>query len=178
MEAVLGEKEGIHSWYCLNTKVRKEHVAAQHCEKICGIEAFAPRMKVRRLTRNEVWKDFIEPVFPTYFFARFSLASRRQILSLPGVTGIVHIGAYPGRVSSEVIESLKGGLSDLASPAPTPCFSEGQVLKVLSGLFKGQTGKVIDVSEATQRVSLLLELLGRDFKVDLHYNEVVEKSAF
>src|SRR5437868_4240998 len=57
-------------WFCLRAQTKREHFAAIGLRKQYQITCFAPRLRMRKLTRRgAVW--FVEAMFPGYFFAQF-----------------------------------------------------------------------------------------------------------
>src|SRR5437773_3044399 len=71
-------------WFCLRAQTKREHLAAIGLRKQYQITCFAPRLRMRKLTRRgAVW--FVEAMFPGYFFAQFDYATeRRPVEHSPG----------------------------------------------------------------------------------------------
>src|SRR5438132_12732979 len=78
-------------WFCLRAQTKREHFAAIGLRKQYQITCFAPRLRMRKLTRRgAVW--FVEAMFPGYFFAQFDyVTERRRVEHAPVVRGIVQI---------------------------------------------------------------------------------------
>src|SRR6266404_1937176 len=64
-------------WFCLRAQTKREHFAAIGLRKQYQITCFAPRLRMRKLTkRGAVW--FVEAMFPGYFFAQFDYVTERR----------------------------------------------------------------------------------------------------
>src|SRR6476660_9439244 len=90
-------------WYAAYTFARHEKRVVQQLEER-RIQSFLPTYRsVRR------WKDrkkVLElPLFPSYVFVQMSANSRLQLLSLPGVLGLVCFQGKPAPVDSVEIEN-------------------------------------------------------------------------
>lgn len=78
-------KEGIR-WYVVITMAKSEHIAAFHLRRT-EVGVFAPKLRFRKETRRgAVW--FLESLFPSVVFARFSEASIAEVRIIPGVSRI------------------------------------------------------------------------------------------
>src|SRR2546423_13623048 len=93
-------------WFCLRAQTKREHFAAVALRKQHGIVCFAPRLRMRKLTRRgPVW--FVEAIFPSYFFAQFDyVTERRRVEHAPGVRGLVQVGDRLATIDSTIIEAL------------------------------------------------------------------------
>src|SRR5438045_8025144 len=94
-------------WFCLRAQTKREHFAAIALRKQHGIECFAPRLRMRKLTRRgAVW--FVEAMFPGYFFAQFDYATRgRAVEHAPGVRGLVQFGDRLATIDAATIDGLR-----------------------------------------------------------------------
>ncbi|MEZ5275610.1 MAG: transcription termination/antitermination NusG family protein [Opitutaceae bacterium] len=156
------------AWYCLRSKTKREHIAAAFVEQQCETEVFAPRIAVWRKTRSGR-KLFVEALFPGYFFARFQWGqSGRRILSAQGVTGVVRFGNKVPSVSDLIIADLQATMREVSAAGGQGVgLEEGEIVEILTGCFKGSTGRVTKVSGRADRVSILIDFLGRSVNIDL-----------
>lgn len=162
-----GENAGDSKWYCIRSKSKQEHIAGQMLGRHAGVEAFAPRIRTRRLTRRgEVW--FVEGLFPGYLFARFSLArQKRLVLATMGVTGLVHFGTQIPSLSEDLIRELREIMGPNGTAVIEGVIREGEEAALSSGPFMGLVGIVKRYMPASRRVSLLLEFMGRMTQVEV-----------
>lgn len=161
-------------WYCLRSKTKREHIAAAFVDQQCGIEVFAPRIPVWRKTRQGR-KVFVEALFPGYFFARFAWgASGRRILATQGVTGIVRFGSNVPEIPATTIRDIRAAVTEVTSSDESGAgLEEGEIVEVLSGCFKGTVATVQEATRGTDRVSVLIEFLGRSLTVNVTRSTVV-----
>ena len=154
--------EDLASWYCLRSKTKCEHIAAAFVAQQCETEVFAPRISVWRKTRHGR-KVFVEALFPGYFFARFQWGeSGRRILATQGVTGVVRFGEKVPRVPESIITDLQKAMADVGeSDSHGAGLEEGDLVEILTGCFKGSTARVEKVTTGSDRVSILIDFLGR-----------------
>jgi transcriptional antiterminator RfaH len=156
------------SWYCVRAQAKREHVAARNLRERVEIEVFAPRIQGTYNTRRGLTLNSTEALFPGYLFARFAYPDQvRHVMSTCGVTGIVAFGAQPPAIADPVIEYLRREVA-LAEQSPTaPVLAEGSWVRILSGCFQYIEGRVLHFDPRTDRVRLLLTLLGSEVQVSV-----------
>lgn len=160
-------------WYCLRAQPKREHMAARLLESQWGIEVCLPRIAHRKKTiRGPV--RFIEPLFPGYLFARFSiLPMLSAVRATGGVSGVVHfkgkIIAVDDNVVEEMLRLSPDGKVIEVDDQPRP----GDTVVVAGGAFAGLRALVQTYHPAKERVRVLLEFLGRPTEVELPASLVV-----
>jgi transcriptional antiterminator RfaH len=160
------------TWFCLRAQARREHVAATNLRERVAVEVFAPRIQRIVNTRHGLAMNATEALFPGYLFARFIYRDQvRHVISTCGVTGIVAFGGQVPAVADQVIEYLRGEISQ-ADRTVAPVLAEGSWVRILSGCFQFIEGRVLNFDPRTERVRLLLELLGRDVQVTVSTERV------
>jgi transcriptional antiterminator RfaH len=162
-------------WYLIHTKPARERVAEESLQRQ-GYELYVPRMlrSVRRYGRR---RECITPLFPRYLFLH--LSEGRQALSpvrsSVGVAGIVRFGASYAIVPDQIVMDLRmradpdTGLHQLMS---RPVLARGAAVHIATGPFEGLDG-VFEREAGTDRVVVLLHLLGQDASVRVHADFVV-----
>lgn len=155
-------------WFCLRSLAKREHVAAAHLQERVSIEVFCPRVRTSHALRGGVVVSITEALFPGYLFARFAYPDQvRHVLSTMGVTGIVRFGGQPPPIADSVIEYIRQELR-MAEKLPTaPVLAEGTWVRILSGCFQYIEGRVLHFDPRTERVRLLLTLLGSEVQVSV-----------
>ena len=155
-------------WYVVQTQAHAETKACWHLARQ-GFETYLPRyLKQRRHARRV---EMVQaPLFPRYLFVVIDIATQRwrSISSTIGVSQLVCTGDLPAPVPSRVIELLKQREDDkgLVVLPPQPSFTAGDKIRILDGAFADCIG-LFDGMRDFQRVSVLLELLGRKVRVML-----------
>lgn len=153
-------------WYCLRSQAKREHIAGTNLRERVGIEVFSPRVKSSYNTRRGLVMNSTEALFPGYLFARFAYPDQvRHVLSTSGVTGIVAFGGKPPAVANGIIDCLRHEVSRAEHAAFAPVLEEGSWVRILSGCFQHLEGQVIQFDPRTERVRLLLSLLGSEVHV-------------
>jgi len=152
-------------WYAAYTRPRMESAALVNLERQ-GFHAYLPLFKTCRATPEGLQPAY-EAMFPRYVFlqpanARQSLSA---VSSTRGVSSLVRTGATPAVVAPEVLDAIRelermrsgAALEDISPMQP------GARVRMRKGALKGVEGLV--VSAARQRVTFLLQLLGREAQV-------------
>jgi transcriptional antiterminator RfaH len=110
------------------------------------------------------------PLFPRYLFVAVDMTSQRwlSIRSTIGVTRLVCDGDRPAAVPVAVFEALKRreDANGLIQLDPEPQFSPGDKVCVRDGAFQQCLG-LYEGMTSNERVTVLLELLGRKVRVSL-----------
>ena len=155
------------AWYCIRTKPKQEHLAADSVRALDDIEAFCPAIRFQRNTRRgKIW--FKEALFPGYIFACIDFTSQfHQVKYCKGVAAFVHFGEFYPPVPDDEIATLRSLLGDqeLYEIPQTP--QPGDQLDVIEGPFQGLSSLVTRVIPAHQRVAVLLTFLGTLVEVEL-----------
>jgi transcriptional antiterminator RfaH len=165
------------AWFCVQTQSKREHIAASNLRQDAHVEVFLPRIRYRHSTRRgPAWVT--EALFPGYLFARFPLPSLlRHVQSLRGVRGVVHFGHRWPSIPDAVIAELRSIVGDEEIKILSPGLNAGDSVEVAAGVFQGFQALVARVIPQRQRVSVLLDFLGRQTAVELNTNQVVPNTA-
>lgn len=155
-------------WLLAHTHPHCEHRAVAHLTRQ-GYETYLPRYLKRR--RHARKMDLVAaPLFPRYLFVNIEATARRwrSIQSTFGVSRLVLSGDKPALVPNAIIESLRAcedekGFVKLSRRAP---FSAGDRVRILAGAFMDSLGLYEGLGDR-ERVSILLDLLGRKVRVVL-----------
>lgn len=162
------------AWFCLQTQPKREHIAASNLRQDAHVEVFLPRIRYRHSTRRgPAWVT--EALFPGYLFARFPLFSLlRRVQSLRGVRGVVHFGHRWPSIPDPIIAELRSMVGDEEIKILSSDLNAGDAVEVAAGVFQGFQALVARVIPRQQRVSVLLDFLGRQTAVELNRNELVQ----
>jgi len=160
-------------WYLGYTRPRMEQPALFHLERQ-GFEVYLPLFKTCRSSAAAGLQATFEPLFPRYILLR--PASERQSLcavsSTRGVASLVRFGAEPAHLSQDTVQEIRdfersrnqAGLEAISPIQP------GTRVRMRQGGLKALEGLVVSV--ARQRVTLLLQLLGREKQVTVGHAEL------
>lgn len=160
-------------WLVVYTRPHAEKQAAQHLRNQ-GFATYLPCYRKRRSHARRV-EMVSAALFPRYLFIEADRAGScwRTVRSTVGVVDIVRRGDQPAPVPSGVVESIQAredrdGLVCLAGDQ----FRKGENLRVAHGPFRGHTAFFEQASDE-DRVTVLLDLLGRNVRISLPVHDVV-----
>ena len=161
------------SWFCLKAQPKREHIAAACLRQISEVEAFCPRVRLRKRTnRGPVW--FVEPMFPGYLFARFDYAAcHRRIRQRPGVTGFVQFGDRLALLPDELINEMKIHTDADEILEINQGLEPGQNVQIAQGPFQGLEALVTRLIHARDRVEILIEWMGRSLHAEASVADLV-----
>jgi transcriptional antiterminator RfaH len=165
-------------WFCVRSEGRREHVAAANLARGSEVEAFAPRIRVRREARSGGVQVVTEALFPGYLFARFRYPDQvRRVVSTTGVVGLVAFGGPPPRLDDRTIAQLRQTAEAHTAPLLSPVFEQGDWVRVAAGCFRGTKGQVRPSLAGRDRVCVLLSLLGHDVEISLPADQLIREDA-
>ncbi len=154
-------------WYALFTKPHMERrVGVALSGK--GHEVYVPLLEYHGKRGTLLTKPF----FPRYVFARFDWDTEAgKVRWTEGLTSLVMFGGQPAVVPGDLIEGIKDELAVLDGDSflrPKP----GDRVRITSGPMKDMQA-VFDVQlGAKGRVLVLLEILGRETRVEIHERRI------
>jgi transcriptional antiterminator RfaH len=155
-------------WYVVQTQPHAEAKAAAHlCRQ--DFQIYLPRYLRRRRHARRI-ETVPSPLFPRYMFVAVDMAVQRwrSIHSTIGVTRLVCNGDAPAAVADGVIEGLQRREDErgFVRLERRPPFAEGDKIRVVEGVFSACLGLFESTTDG-ERVSILLDLLGRKVRVVL-----------
>ncbi len=156
-------------WHLVYIKPQKEEVVRVQLQRI-GIETFYPKV---RIVKKGIEK--IEPLFPLYMFARFSVVKDFfNVNYARGVRWVVKFGNQIPSLSEDFIESLKS--INLALIEDKPKIQENDLVRIVDGPFRNFIGKVLKVKRGEERVVILLKAVNSPtVEIPVEYVEVLSE---
>jgi transcriptional antiterminator RfaH len=154
------------AWYVVQTQPNGEARAETHLRRQ-GFRTYLPRyLRSRRHARKTQMVP--RPLFPRYLFVGLDLARDRwrSIQSTFGVSQIVLAGEKPAPLPNGVMEEIRGretgdGYVAIGLPAGV---KPGSIVRLVDGIFADSEGVLERIAD-DRRVSILLQLLGREVRV-------------
>lgn len=161
-----------HQWFVVQTQPNSERRATAHLLRQ-GFEVYLPRYRKRRSHAGRV--DMVAaPLFPRYLFVAIDLDAQqwRAIRSTFGVAQLICHGDRPAALAGEIIADLRrredeGGLVRLDHHT----FKPGERVRVVGGAFSDHLG-VFETRSDSERVAVLLDLLGRKVRVVMNIDVI------
>jgi transcriptional antiterminator RfaH len=156
-------------WYVAHTHPHAETKAAAHLGRQ-GFPTYLPRYLKRRRHARRV-ETIAAPLFPRYLFVAVDMATQRwrKIQSTLGVAHLVCTSDAPAPVSDGVIAALRQREDErgFVRLERWPLFAPGDAIRITEGAFADSLGFCEGMSDG-ERVTILLELLGRKVRVLLN----------
>lgn len=165
----LGEGE---QWFVVQTLPRKEATALVNLHKQ-GFRTFMPRLlkTVRHARQTRTVKA---PLFPGYLFTPLAMHRDqwRRINGSFGVASLIMGGDQPKPVPKGVVESLQDLVDDSDLVDLGPRLAIGGPVRVLTGPFADQLGRLAALDDHG-RATVLLEIMGAERTVTLQSRSLV-----
>ena len=162
-------------WYVIQTKPNKEEEAESYLATR-GVKMFNPRTETFS-NRNGNFRKELKPLFPSYIFVKFDLDKNYSLVRWArGVKKVLGFGGYPVPVSDEVIELIGKKVDGTGIVRRIGGFSANDLVRIKSGPLKDLLGIFERWVSDSERVRILLNLIGYQPSIELHYS-IVEKSA-
>jgi transcriptional antiterminator RfaH len=153
-------------WYVVHTHTLGETKALFHLKRQ-GFDAYLPLYKKTRRHARKV--DVVaRPLFPRYLFVSLNIATDRwwSVQSTVGVSHLVCHGEHPTAVPGGMIDALRRreDADGYCAISELDAFKKGQVVEISDGPFSDFMG-IFDAVSDTDRVYILLNLMGREVRV-------------
>ncbi len=133
-----------------------------------------PLMK-KRVRRWSRMVESVAPLFPCYLFASFDFERDwKDIRTTSGLRDLVCSGGAPARVPERIIAGLKERCGSGPVELPPPQRSPGQLLRVASGPFEGFEAIFMQSLSGSERVVVLLSMMGVGARAVLSSSMVVD----
>jgi transcriptional antiterminator RfaH len=164
----------VQRWYVVHSQPKAEAKAVAHLNRQ-GFETYLPRYLKRRRHARRV-EIVPAPLFPRYLFVAIDLGTQRwrSIFSTVGMSRLVCDGEMPTAVPDQVVDTLRGRHdgSGYVKLDQRPNFHPGDRIRVLNGAFVDCLG-LYEGLKGSERVAILLDLLGRKVRVMVDVESVV-----
>jgi len=151
-------------WCAVHTRYQHEHLV-NDLLTTKGFETFFPTFE-----RVHAWKDrrktISHALFPGYLFLANIGQSRLQIVSTPGVCGVVSVAGVPATIPDCEIAAIRRAVSSPYTVSPHPYLKKGDCVQVCQGPLTGIRGILVR-TERLSRLVLTIELLGRAVAVEI-----------
>lgn len=160
-------------WYVVYTKPRQEAVAIDNLVRQ-GYTIYCPQT-VQAKRRRRHWQKVIEPLFPRYLFMRLAagLDDFAPIRSTLGVVGLLRFGTKPAVMPQPAIDAIQRQERAIISQAGVhPNWKSGDEVEIIDGPFASLKG-VFQASCSTERVLVLLNMLGRENPVAVNADDII-----
>ena len=166
-----------NQWYALRSKPRKEDVVWRQVQNL-GFETFYPRLRVNPVNPRA---RKLRPYFPGYLFVNVDLedAGMSTFQWMPHSMGLITFGGEPSAVPDHLIEAIRKRVEEInaAGGEVFDGLKAGDSVRISEGPFKGYEAIFDARLSGSERVRVLLELLGsqRQVPVELDASYIERK---
>lgn len=153
-------------WYAIQTKSNKEKEVEKRLSDL-HIEVFLPWMRARRRIGSRFhW--VLAPLFPGYLFCRLDLMeSGKAARYSPGVKDFLKFGNQIAEVGSDIVQTLRERCPDGVAQINPVTAKRGDPVRINEGPFSGLEAVFDQSLKGSERVAVLLEILGRQTRLVL-----------
>ena len=167
--------DSTRQWYAIHTysgyeekvadSIRQRINAVDMADKI--FDVMVPKEKQIQI-KNGKRKVVEAKIFQGYALVEMKLTDETWYIvrNTPGVTGFVGSGTEPTPVSYSEIAKIKKRMG-VEDPKHQIDFSEGEVVSVVDGPFKGFDGAISEIDTAKGKIKVMVSMFGRDTPVEL-----------
>lgn len=160
-------------WFAVHTRHQHERTVSSVLE----IKNFRTFLPTYRETRR--WSDRQKAVsvalFPGYLFVNDARNRRLEILSAPGVSGIVSVQGVPAAIAHEEMEAVMRMTVSAENLRPHPFLKYGDLVEVIAGPLSGVRGALVEEKDGC-RLVISIQMLGRSAAVTIDRPSVVAVS--
>ena len=159
-------------WYVAYTQPQREQLARINLE-IQGFEAYLCELKTFKNSPNGLL-EVRAPMFPRYIFFRPGHAAQSisTASSTRGISHVLRFGTIPALLKAEefqAIKALQNSQNQVDAWSASP-FQPGIKVRLQNCGLSGLEGLVHSVSK--KRITLLIEFLGREKKLELKHHQL------
>lgn len=167
--------DSTRQWYAIHTySGYEEKVADSIRQRIEGVDmadkifdAIVPKEKQIQI-KNGKRKVIEAKIFQGYVLVEMKLTEETWFIvrNTPGVTGFVGADSTPTPVSDAEIKKIKKRMG-VEDPKHQIDFTEGEVVSVTDGPFKGFDGTIAEIDAQKGKIKVMVSMFGRDTSVEL-----------
>jgi transcriptional antiterminator RfaH len=163
------------AWYVIQSKPHKENQLSSYLETQ-GFEVFYPTIEVKPVNPRA---SKIRPYFPRYMFVHTDLdeVGISALQWVPGAIGLVQFEGYATPVPDHVIIEIRRRIAGIQSAGGIQLdgLKPGDPVQITHGPLSGYEA-IFDLRlSGAERVQVLLEMLGRLVKVQVHAGAIEKR---
>jgi len=167
--------DSARQWYAIHTysgyeekvadSIKQRAQTIDMADKI--FDAMVPKEKQIQI-KNGKRKIVDAKIFQGYVLVEMKLTDETWYIvrNTPGVTGFLGSGTSPTPVSDAEMNKIKKRMG-VEDPKHQIDFSEGEVVNIIDGPFKGFEGAVSEIDTAKGKLKVMVSMFGRDTPVEL-----------
>jgi transcription elongation factor/antiterminator RfaH len=157
------------SWFCIYTKRKQEDAVCQSLTRLEHIETFNPKLQRKKSVRGKVI-EVVEHLFPCYLFCGFEESGYfHKIRYTRGVKRFVGDQAgRPREVDEGIIDLIRSRMNAAGYVCiESPKLEPGEQVMIKEGPLSGLSGLLLSESKPGERVTLLLNAILYQARVEV-----------
>lgn len=172
--------EGL-KWYVVHTYSGYENKVKTNLEKIIENRGMGDRITDIRIPTEVVVesdggreKEVEAKIFPSYVLVKMIMTDEtwHVVRNIRGVTGFVGPGSKPVPLTDEETAAY---IQEEPVKVTASSIAVGDTVKIVDGVFRGYSGRLTRIDEASGEVTVVVSTVGRDIPVNLD-RKLVEKA--
>lgn len=177
------EKQERH-WYVIHTYSGYEKKVSANLErKVHSLgmdneifQIVIPMEKEVELDKNGKKKMVERKVFPGYVLVEMIVNDRSwyAVRNTPGVTGFVGSGTKPIPLTDDEVHQIMRSMGVEEAARTNVDFHLQQVVRLKTGPFKDQLGKIAEIDEDRAKLKVLVDIFGRETPAEIDFSQVEE----
>lgn len=162
-------------WYAVHTYSGYEEKVAESIRQRADtldmkdkiFQVLVPKEKMIEI-KNGKRRVVENKIFQGYVLVQMKLSEDTwfNVRNTPGVTGFVGSGTEPTPVDEDEIAKIEKRMGK-SEPKHKMDFSEGEVVSITDGPFKGFDGSISEIDAAKGKLKVLVNMFGRETPVEL-----------
>ena len=169
-------------WYVAHTYSGYENKVKTNLEKIVENRSMQEMITDIRIPTETVVesdggreKEVESKIFPSYVLIKMVMTDETWhiVRNIRGVTGFVGPGSKPVPLTDEEVAAI---ITDEPVVTVATTLEIGDMVEIIDGLFRGQSGRLAEISEDGENVTVLIPTMGRDMPLELE-RKFIKKAA-
>jgi transcription antitermination factor NusG len=151
-------------WYAIYTRHQHEKMVAQILTSK-GFETFLPLYATKHNWKDRT-KALLLPLFPSYVFLKGGIERRLQIVTTPGIHGLVSCGGQPATIPVIEMEAIRRVVESGVRVEAHPFLKCGDRVRLKDGSLEGIEGILVRKKNVF-RLVLSVEMLGKSAAMEV-----------
>ena len=169
-------------WYVAHTYSGYENKVKTNLEKIVENRSLQEMITDIRIPTETVVesdggreKEVESKIFPSYVLIKMVMTDETWhiVRNIRGVTGFVGPGSKPVPLTEEEVAAI---IFDEPVVTTASTVEIGDMVEIIDGLFHGYRGRLAEISEDGEEVTVIISTVGKDMPVELE-RKFIKKAA-
>lgn len=170
-----------YNWYAVHTLSQSEQkvkTIIENTKSKFGMEKFVAdvivptEVETKKIEGKKILKH--KKVFPGYVLIRMIMndSSYSFIKRTSGVTNFVQTGGKPVALKDSEVKEILDALDPNKGFSPKKKWAKNMIVRISDGPFSDFTGKIENVNDDKETLTVSISLFGRDTPVEIEFGKV------